>query len=226
MLFNNRAKAGKLLAEKLLMYEKANVVVYAIPRGGVVPAVEIASRLSVPLDLIITRKIGHPYNPEYAVAAIAENGHIVGTKQELEEIDMDWLKKAIEEQRQEVKRRKYTYQPNKTPISLTDKTVILVDDGIATGLTTQAAIQELRRRNPQKFVVAIPVIPQETFRLLSHEVDEVVTLHVPHNEEFLGAVGAYYETFPQISDTEVINILRSYEKKINSSQNQTILGTK
>lgn len=224
MLFKDRTEAGKLLAKKLSMYKNANTVVYAIPRGGVVPAVEIARRLFAPLDLIITRKISHPYNPEYAVAAIAENGHIVGSKNELEDIDPYWLKQAIERQRKEVKKRKNIYGLGQTPDSLTNKTVILVDDGIATGLTMKIAIKEIQHKNPKKVVVAVPVISQSTFRTLQQEVDEVVAQHIPDDEVFRGAVGAYYEKFPQISDEEIISILRHYDKEYTSLRSPGLLN--
>lgn len=227
MLFKDRTEAGKLLAEKLAMYKNANTVVYAIPRGGVVPAVEIARHLFAPLNLIITRKIGHPYNPEYAIAAIAENGYIVGSRNELENIDPYWLKQAIEKQKEEVKRRKVIYGADKESIDLTNKTAILVDDGIATGLTTRAAIRELRHKNPQKIIVAIPIIPQETFHILQQEADEVVSLDIPSTDIFLGAVGAYYESFPPVEDNEVITLLTSYKKmQENYPKNQTYLHAK
>lgn len=206
MVFKNRQEAGELLAHKLIKYKQNGTIVYAIPRGGVIPAVEIAKFLNAPCDLVITRKIGHPYNSEYAVAAIAENGHILKDKHEMKNIDAVWFKKAVAEQQQEIKRRRDTYLPTK-PTNIINNVAILVDDGIATGLTMRVAIKELRVRNPKKIVVAAPIIPQETFLTLMREADEVVALDVPSDESFLGSVGAYYAQFPPVTDEEVITTL-------------------
>lgn len=213
MYFKDRAEAGRLLAYKLKKYEGKNVVVYALPRGGVITALEIAKYLNAPLDLIITRKIGHPYNPEYAIAATAENGHIVGTERELKSVDEEWLKEEIERQRFEAKRRREKYLQGKAEVPVEGKIAILVDDGIATGLTMRVGIMELKHRHPKKIVVAVPIVPKTTAARLKDEAEELVSLDIPSDDAFLGAVGAYYGEFSPVEDEEVIAVLKAYEKK-------------
>ncbi len=213
MFFKDRQEAGKLLAQKLKKYKGKDVVVYALPRGGVVTAVEIAKYLDAPLDLIISRKIGHPYNPEYAIAAVAENGDLIGSKEELELVDKEWLRKEIEHQRLEAKRRREKYLAGRKEITAEGKIAILVDDGVATGLTMRAGIRELLHRRPKKIVVAVPVIPSTTAEIIKNEVGELVALEIPSDNEFLGSVGAYYEDFSPVEDEEVITILKTYDKQ-------------
>lgn len=208
MRFSNRSEAGKLLAEKLKNYKGKDVVVYALPRGGVVVADEIASYFNSPLDLIITRKISHPSNLEYAIAAVAENGHIVGNPDELAQVDRVWLEKEIEKGRIEVERRRKEYLSERKLISPEGKVAILVDDGVATGLTLRVSIIELKHRNPQKLIVAVPVIPWDVVETIEKEVDEVVALDIPPAGSFSGAVGSYYNNFTQITDEEVRQILK------------------
>lgn len=210
-MFRNRTEAGKLLAEKLKKYKNKDVVVYALPRGGVMTAIEVAKFLHAPLDLVITRKISHPYNPEYAIAATAENGHIVGNRRELLQVDEDWLEEEIEKQRQEAARRREKYLHGRKMISPAGKIAILIDDGVATGLTLRVGILELNHRNPKKIIVAVPIVPKSTAAIIKSEADELITLAVPSDSEFMGAVGAYYEDFRQVSDEEVITILNDYE---------------
>src|SRR3989338_6099232 len=134
--FKNREEAGLLLSRKLRKYKNREVAIYAIPRGGVVTASIIAKNLNAPLDLIITRKIGHPRNPEYAVSAVSENGYLIKTN-ELESINPNWIKEEVKRQQQEITRRKETYLKGKNKVHAKGKIAILVDDGIATGLTTR-----------------------------------------------------------------------------------------
>ena len=210
MVFTDRQEAGKKLAEKLEKYKGRDTIIYALPRGGVVVGAEIAKILHCPLDLIIVRKVGHPYQPEYAVCAVAENSHLICNEEEVARIDQQWLKKEIEKERQEAVRRHQVYLSGLKLPAVKGKVAVLVDDGIATGLTMETAIQELRHGQPQKLVVAVPVAPKETVDKLSSEVDEVVGLSI--NEYFLGAIGAYYEYFPQVSDEEVIQIMKEANK--------------
>ncbi len=212
MYFKNRTEAGKLLAKALRKYKNKNVVVCALPRGGVVVGVEIARELHAPLDLIITRKIGHPHQPEYAIAATAENGHVVGVQKELESVDQEWLKEEIERQRREAKRRREKYLQGKAEIQVEGKIAILVDDGIATGLTMRVGILELKQRHPKRIVVAVPVVSKTTADLLKKEAGgEIVALDIPSDDVFLGAVGAYYDEFFPVEDEEVIAMLKTYE---------------
>lgn len=209
MYFKNRQEAGKLLAQALIKYKGDDVVVYALPRGGVVTAAEIAKALNAPLDLILAHKIGHPYHPEYAIAAVSENGYIVGTERELQSLDKKWFETEKKHQMMELKRKREKYLKGKKEIPLENKIAILVDDGIATGLTMQAGILELKHRHPKKIVVAVPVAPKSTAELLKSQADEFIGLEVPEDFNFLGAVGAYYEDFSQTEDEEVIKILQN-----------------
>lgn len=184
---------------------------YAFPRGGVVTAIPIAKFLHVPLDLIIARKISHPDNPEYAIAATAENGHIVGTRSEMTSIDKEWLEEEIERQRQEAARRRKKYLQGREMISPVGKIAILVDDGVATGLTIRVGILELKHHKPLKLVVAVPVVSKSTAEVFKTEADELVALEIPTDDNFLGAVSAYYESFPQVEDEEVIRILDEHK---------------
>lgn len=206
--FKNRSEAGKLLATLLSKYKGEAVVIFALPRGGVVCAVEIAKKLKAPLDLIITRKIGHPSLSEYAIAAIAEDGHVVKNEEEVRAVDKKWFKKETERQRLEAKRRRALYLGARSPFSPEGKIAILVDDGIATGLTMRVAILELKHRHPKKLVVATPIAPEDTADKIALEVDEFIALNTPNIYEFLGAIGAYYDEFLPVEDEEVVKIMK------------------
>lgn len=205
MRFKNRTEAGRLLAQELIKYKNKEGVIYALPRGGVPLGVELAAALHMPLDLLIPRKVGHPYNPEYAIAAVGERGGFVCNEEEIAKVDQAWFKQQVEVERQEARRRRVDYLKNREGIASQDKLAILVDDGIATGLTMEAAIEDVKQGKPKKVIVAVPVAPDDTVVKLRHEVDEVVTLNVPG--PYRGAVGAYYNDFVQITDEEVIDML-------------------
>lgn len=211
MRFKNRTEAGKLLAKALESQGNEDVVVYALPRGGVVTALEVAKQLKAPLELVITRKIGHPNASEYAIAAITEEGHMVGNARELQSVDSKWLEEKKKSEQREAKRRREVYLADHKAISVENKVAILIDDGVATGLTMQVAILELRHQNPKKLIVAVPVAPYETALLLKKQVDDFIGLEVPEEGCFLGSVGAYYEDFSQVEDDEVISILKKYK---------------
>ncbi len=211
MRFTNRKSAGKLLAEKLEKYSKDDVVVYALPRGGVILGAEIARHIKAPLDLVITRKIGHPMQPEYAIAAVTEEGEMVANHQEISQVDKNWLKQETEAQKNEAKRRRVLYLKGKKHLKAGSKTAIVVDDGIATGFTMKAAILQLKKEKPLKLVVAIPVTPRSTAEALKNEADEVISLDIPSDYNYLGAVGAYYDEFYQINDEQVIQVLDKFK---------------
>ena len=206
MRFSDRKEAGRKLAAELGGYRGDDVVVYALPRGGVVLGYEISQALCVPLDLIITRKIGHPYNPEYAIGAITEEGEALYEERERVEADQDWLKKAAEKERREALRRRRVYLNGRKRTSAQGKRAIVVDDGVATGLTLRAALLSLRKDKPKELIVAIPVAPHDVIQVLRNEADTIVVLE--DAQEYLGAVGAYYDEFPQVSDEEVVHFLR------------------
>ncbi len=206
-MFKDRTEAGLRLAKKLSKYKNQNPIIYALPRGGVVLGAEIAKTLGAPLDLIITRKIGHQFNSEYAIGAVAEDGHTIFNEAEKEQADPKWLEEKIKAEQLEAKRRREKYLRGKVPIDVKGRTVILVDDGIATGLSIFLAIEELRHQKPGKIIVAVPVVPFDTAEKIKKKVDELVALEIPEN--YLGAVGSYYESFPQVEDSEVIKILKT-----------------
>lgn len=206
MYFYDRKDAGKKLADLLAKkYKNKDIFVYSLPRGGVVIGAEVAKVLHAPLDIIITRKIGHPYNPEYALAVLSEDGNIVGNKEEINQIDQKWFKQEIKKEKQEIERRRKLYLKDREKISVKNKIAIIVDDGIATGLTIKAAIEDVTYITPKKIIIAVPVIPNETAVELKKYVDEIVALDIDSN--YRGAVGAYYRNFPQLTDEEVINLL-------------------
>jgi len=211
MLFKNRKDAGIQLAEALEKFQREDVIVLALPRGGVVLGAEIANKLHAPLDILLTKKIGHPMNSEYAICAITEDGDPICNAAEVKKLDPEWLPREIKKVRSEIKRRREMFMGGKEMHPVEGKTVIIADDGIATGLTMMAAIEEIKKRNPQKLVIAIPVTPFDTAQRLMSMVDELVSLDIDPN--YRGAVGAYYEDFRQVEDSEVISILKSFENK-------------
>lgn len=208
MTFADRSDAGKLLAGRLEKY-RSEAVIFALPRGGVETAAEIALALDAPLGLVIARKIGHPSAPEYAVGAVTETGPAVWNEAERASLDDTWAQQAEAAERSEAKRRRELYLQGRQPVSAANKTAIVVDDGIATGLTMQAAMQELKKQEPKQIIVAVPVAPQDSIDLLMEDANEIVVLDNP--EDFLGAVAAHYENFPQLNDDEVIDILERFE---------------
>jgi predicted phosphoribosyltransferase len=207
MRFRNRQQAGRLLATRLRRYkDRARTVVLGLPRGGVVPAAEIASALGLPLDVIISRKLGAPENPELAIGAIAEGGapHFNREALSFSEASEAYVAQEVERQRGEIARRQRLFRDGR-PLSLPERaTVILVDDGVATGSTAIAAIRALRERGVGTLIVAIPVAPADTVAALRGMVDELVVLATPL---LFWAVGAFYEDFRQVSDDEVVQRL-------------------
>lgn len=205
MHFKDRKEAGKMLADALTEYKTEDTVVYALPRGGVVLGAEVASRLHAPLDIVIPRKVGHPDQPEYGVCAVTEDGHLVCSKQEISRLDPSWLTAEVQKQQAEAKRRFDEYLVEHSMAQVDGKTAIVVDDGVATGLTMLAAIEEIKDRGPKKVVLAAPVIPSDVADRLKRYVDELVALDIP--AVYLGAVGAYYDKFDQVEDKEVTKLL-------------------
>jgi predicted phosphoribosyltransferase len=206
--FRDRVDAGRRLAALLSRYKNQNAVVYALPRGGVPVGKEIAGELHCPLDLIIIRKIGHPANPEYALGAVAEDGLLVVNEEDLARVDPKWFEAEKEKQMHEAKRRRALYLKGKEPINATGKIAILADDGIATGSTMLVAVKKIKQEKPEKIVVAVAVSPKETARRFAEEVDEFMAVTIP--EIFWGAIGYYYDDFSQVSDEEVIALLKTH----------------
>jgi predicted phosphoribosyltransferase len=210
MYFIDRADAGRKLAKLLLKYRGRDGVVLALPRGGVPVAAEVARALEMPLDLITARKVGHPGNPEYAIAAVTETGELAVNPDEVAELDRHWFDRAVAAQREEAQRRHERYIGDRPPIPVAGRIAIVVDDGIATGLTVRAAIMQARKRKPGKLILAVPVAPRDTADSLANDVDEFIACDVP--AMFMGAVGAYYQDFSQTSDEEVAAILAEMRK--------------
>jgi putative phosphoribosyl transferase len=207
-MFSDRAEAGKKLAQALKGYQGQDVVVYALPRGGVVLGIEVAKALNAPLDLVLPRKIGHPFHPEYAICAVTESGQLVCNETEKSSIDQAWLKLEVIKEQAEAKRRRNVYLKNKSLVSVRGKIAIIVDDGVATGLTLRAGIKDVKSKKPSQVVLAVPVCPKDIAQILRQESDKLVALNIP--DFYLGAVGSYYHHFDQVKDEEVINTLNSY----------------
>lgn len=206
MIYKDRFEAGQKLASELKKHDLKNAIIFGLPRGGALVALEVANILNLPLDLIIVKKVGHPENPEYAICTITENGFLACNEEEMFDFDQEWLKKQLEEKQDEAKDRRKLYEPYLKKVNAKNKVAIIVDDGVATGLTVRAAIKDLKSRKPQKIIVAVPVAPIEFIGEIKNKVDNLIVLEIP--EYFLGAVAAYYESFPPVIDEEIINLLR------------------
>ncbi len=208
MRFKNRQQAALQLASALRQYKGRRVIVYALPRGGVALGVVIAKKLGAPLDLLIPRKIGHPQNPEYAVAAVSERGEIVMNEEEAEQIDKQWLREAAARELAESRRRRNVYLGRRRALKAEGHICIIVDDGLATGLTMKAAISDLKKLSAKSIVVAVPVAPYETVKELKNYADELVALYVPAGH--FGAISSYYQEFEQINDEKIIQLLKNH----------------
>lgn len=211
MVFKDRDEAGVKLAEKLGKYKGQDVVVFALPRGGVVIGDKIAEYLMAPLDLVIVKKIGHPANREYAIGAVAEDGDPVCSAPEVSALGREWFEDEVRRARLEIRRRREEYMGGRPPRDIRGKIAIIADDGIATGLTMMAAIADIRRRGAAKAVAAIPVAPYETAKELGKMADEVAAVVV--DPAFMGAVGAYYRSFGQLDDSDVKAVLDRASKR-------------
>lgn len=206
--FADRATAGRALAALLADYHAArDVVVLALPRGGVPVAFEVARALEAPLDLVLVRKLGTPGQEELAMGAIAEGGVLVLNDEVLSELALSRaeIARVVEAESRELTRRARVYRGEQPPPDLRGQTVILVDDGLATGTTMRAAIAAVRAQAPRWLIVAVPVAAPETLDKLRRQVDELITVEVP---DHLYAIGLWYEDFTQTSDEEVCALLR------------------
>lgn len=192
-----------MLAKKLEHLKGEDVIVYALPRGGVVVAAPIARALGAPLDIVITRKIGHPHNPEYAICAVSESGELVCDEDEKERVDAAWLKGEVTRQMEEARRRRAA-EVGRASLSPAGKTAIVVDDGVATGLSMRLAVREIQKGGPKRLVVAVPVAPADVAEALSRDAELVM---LDKGRPYLGSVGAYYDSFPQVEDDEVVRLL-------------------
>jgi len=200
-IFANRTEAGILLSEKLLGYKDTDAVVLAIPRGGVPVGYEIATRLQLPLGILLSKKIGHPHNKEYAVGSVSLDSVIVNERIQLPE---EYIENEIVRLRKLLLEKQLLYMGNEKFPDVEGKNVIVVDDGIATGSTVLVSIAMLRQKNAGKIIVAVPVVPSDNVELFRAKADEFVFLLAPN---YFEAVGAFYEVFRQVEDEEVIQLL-------------------
>lgn len=209
--FADRTDAGRQLGERLLPLASESPVVVALPRGGVPVAREVALALAAPLDFLAVRKLGAPHNPEYGIGAIAEDGTRVIDAEAVAVLGIanGALEKIVERETAELRRRVAAYRDHRPPLELAGRTVVVVDDGIATGVTDTAALRALRRREPRRLVLAVPVCPPDSIERLRAEADDVICLIAPR--PFFG-VGQWYGDFSQVSDAEVRSVLGEFER--------------
>jgi predicted phosphoribosyltransferase len=208
MPFGNRTEAGRELAVALAGYKEQRPVVLALPRGGVVVAAEVAAALAAPLDLILVRKVGVPFQPELAMGAVVDGGASIVVRNE-DVIRYAGIKAAdftaaCRSEFAEIERRRQLYLGGREPAEIAGCAAIVIDDGVATGATTRAALRATRLRDPKRLVLAVPVAPTESLAELREEADDIVCLE--HHDMF-GSLGHYYRDFRQIADGEVIEIL-------------------
>lgn len=204
MKFKNRDEAGQILAVRLRKYKDPNTIVLAIPRGGVPIGYIVAKSLNAPLDLVLSKKIGHPTHKEYAIGAVTLNNRVLSEAAKY--ISSEYIDLETAKIREKLKNKFKEYYGDKKPLKLQDKIIIIVDDGIATGNTILSTIEMLYEEKPQKIVVAIPVTSSSALMKLesSSLIDEVVCLLLP---EYFRAVGQFYEDFDQVTDEEVKKLL-------------------
>lgn len=208
ILLRDREQAAEELADQLKGYkQRDDVVVMAIPRGGVPIGSVVARALNAPLDIVLTKKIGHPMNPEYAIGSVTPEdskleSHI--------DVNIDYIKEETGRLRQELAERKQKYMGDRARIDPSGKVVIIVDDGIATGSTMEASIHSMYQRGAEKVVVAVPVAPPDTIKRLAKKVDTMICLYQPRH---FRAIGQFYRDFDQVSDEAVIAALKASRNK-------------
>lgn len=214
MSFRNRTQAGRMLAAALAGYKNDDPVILALPRGGVPVAAEVAAALEAPLDLVLVRKIGVPSQPELAMGAVVDGEQPIIVRNEdviqLAGIDEPLFEAVCEQELREIERRRDRYLGTRERAVVSGRTAIVIDDGVATGATTRAALRATRARDPKRLVLAVPVAPSDSIAELRSEVDDLVCLE---EHAYFGAIGFYYADFRQVSDDEVIALLRRFPVK-------------
>jgi putative phosphoribosyl transferase len=208
-LFRNRSEAGRALARRLLRFKDERPVVLALPRGGVPVGFEVAQALDAPLDLVLVRKIGAPFQPELAIGAVVDGGRpetVLNEEMVREfQIPKSYIAEQSARELEEIERRRELYLAGRARAPVEGRTAIVIDDGIATGATMEAALHATRRADPKRLVLATPVAPPDTIERLRAQADEVVCLATPR---LFDAIGAFYDDFRQLTDEEVIDLLR------------------
>lgn len=203
-MFRDRFDAALRLAGRLTAYkDDETAIVLAVPRGGVPVGYEIAKALHLPLEIFLSKKIGHPSNSEFAIGSVTLNGTIVN--ENIMGADKEYITRQSKRILEELKEKFKTFMGSKKPVDLKGKTVLLTDDGVATGSTLISAVESIRKYRPRKIIIAVPVSPPGTARMLNDIADEFICLYEP--SDFLG-VGQYYYDFSQVDDAEVIQLLR------------------
>jgi len=207
MIFRDRVSAGRLLAQRLEYLKGTDLVVLGLPRGGIPVAFEVAHEIKAPLDVIVVRKLGVPFQPELAMGAVGEGGVVIKNDDviRMAKISSEDFAMVKAREQEEVANRAKKFRDGRAPVSLKGRTALIVDDGIATGSTAQAACAVARALGAEKVILAVPTGSNEAIRALSGKADEVICLDVPDN--FL-AVGEWYEDFSAVTDEEVIQLLR------------------
>jgi putative phosphoribosyl transferase len=210
VIFKDRVDAGKILANKLSKYAAQNPLVLGLPRGGVPVAFEVAKALKAPMDVYIVRKLGVRGHEELAMGAIATgdvrvlNESVIGPLQ----ISKEAIETETEKEKEELKRRERVYRSGRAPLNVANRTILLIDDGIATGSTIKAAIAALKKQKAAKIVVGVPVAPSSTIEELKKEVDDLVCVSAP---DFFIAISVWYDEFPQTTDEQVRELLKKAE---------------
>jgi predicted phosphoribosyltransferase len=211
MSFRDRSDAGRRLAKALAGYRDRQPVILALPRGGVPVAAEVAAALNAPLDLILVRKIGVPFQPELAMGAVVDGGAPIIVRNEdvirHAGIDESEFKAVCDDEIAEIERRRQRYLGSRQRVDVSGRTAIVIDDGVATGATTRAALRATRMRKPKRLVLAVPVAPTDSLPALYGDADDVVCLE---DHALFGAIGFYYADFSQVPDEEVIEILKRF----------------
>ena len=211
MSFRNRSDAGRQLAKALAGYKDQQPVILALPRGGVPVAAQVAAALNAPLDLILVRKIGVPFQPELAMGAVVDGGAPIIVRNEdvirLAGIDESEFQAVCDDELAEIERRRQRYLGSRQRVDVSGRTAIVIDDGVATGATTRAALRATRMRKPKRLVLAVPVAPTDSLPALYGDADDVVCLE---DHALFGAIGFYYADFSQVPDEEVIEILKRF----------------
>lgn len=201
-MFEDRIEAAVLLSEKLKKYQNSGTIILAVPRGGVPIGSIIAKKLHLPLDIVLSKKIGHPYNKEFAIGAVSMNSIIID---EHPDVPQAYIDQETIRLRKLLKEKYKLYMGNLEPLDIKGKNIILVDDGIATGNTLLASIEMLRKKNPAKIIVAVPVVPYDTVNKFQENADEFI--YIIASKQFRG-VGGFYQEFRQVEDEEVIQMLQ------------------
>ena len=220
MIFQNRVQAGRMLAARLMPLHGQDLVVLGLPRGGVPVAYEVAKELHAPLDVIVVRKLGVPSQPELAMGAAGEGGVVVINQEvaRMIHVDRDDFARVEARERKEVERRAKSFRGDRLGVSLKGRIALVIDDGIATGSTAQAACKVARASGATKVILAVPVGAADSLRALQTDADEVICLYIP---ERLYSVGEWYEDFSATSDDEVVKLLRDASLNIATASSNT-----